>query len=38
MEDDWIVSLAPDQRSGHVRRASCADRPRLLSQLPLRAD
>jgi hypothetical protein len=38
MQDDWIVSLAPDQRSGHVRRASCADRPWLLSQLSLRAD
>jgi hypothetical protein len=36
--DDWIVSLAPDQRSGHVRRASCADRPWLLSQLSFRAN
>lgn len=37
-QEDWIVSLAPDQRSGHVRRASCSDRPWLLSQLSLRAD
>jgi len=36
--DDWIVSLAPDERSGYVRRASCADRTWLLSQLSLRAD
>ena len=36
--DDWIVSLAPDERSGYVRRAPCSDRPWLLSQLSLRAD
>lgn len=36
--DDWIVSLAPDQRSGYVRRASCTDRPWLLGQLSLRTD
>jgi len=37
-QDDWIVSLARDQRSGHVRKAPCADRPWLLSQLSLRTD
>ena len=36
--EDWIVSLAPDERSGYVRRAPCSDRPWLLSQLSLRAD
>jgi hypothetical protein len=36
--DDWIVSLAPDERSGYVRQASCAERPWLLSQLSLRTD
>ena len=37
-QEDWIVDLAPDQRSGYVKRAACTDRPWLLSQLSLKND